>query len=148
VFLLTRIRSHGMKFASPLVVCALTFAALACVPFTQVWLQVNSRVHLSDRARIVARVEAGELSPNVDYNPNMIALGANAPAVSDGNDIVIDQTGAGTYVLFLTSRGIRHYFSGFLHVPTGGDPAAFFEFDDKPPVQRVPYGKDWYLVAN
>jgi hypothetical protein len=51
-------------------------------------------------------------------------------------------------VLFLTSRGIRHRFSGFLHVPPGGDPAKFFEFDDKPPTQLVRYDRDWYFVAN
>jgi hypothetical protein len=30
-------------------------------------------------------------------------------------------------VLFLTLRGFRHTFSGFLHVPRGADPAKFFE---------------------
>ena len=71
-----------------------------------------------------------------------------APAVSVGNDIFIDETAAVTYVLFLTSRSIRHYFSGFLRVPPGGDPAKFYEFDDKPPMQLVQYDKDWYFVAN
>jgi len=28
------------------------------------------------------------------------------------------------------------------------NPAKFFEFDDEPPKQLVPYGKDWYFVAN
>ena len=51
-------------------------------------------------------------------------------------------------MLFLTSRGFQHYFSGFLHAPPGGDPAKFFEFDDKPPRQLVRYGEDWYFVAN
>jgi hypothetical protein len=149
VFLLTRVRRHGARFAGPFMVCTLTFLALAYVPFTQVWLQGNFWWHLADRERIVARVEAGELTPNVGYNPNLIALGANEPIVSvRGNDIVIDQAPEGSYVLFLTSRGLRHYFSGFLHTPPGGDPAKFFEFADKPPTRQVQYGKDWYFVAN
>jgi hypothetical protein len=58
----------------------------------------------------------------------------NEPIVSvRGNDIVVDQAPEGSCVLFLTSRSIRHCFSGFLHVPPGGDPAKFFEFTDKPP---------------
>jgi hypothetical protein len=65
-----------------------------------------------------------------------------------GNDIVVDRTDQGTYVLFLTSRGLKHYFTGFLHVPSGGDPTKFFEFEDKPPSRLVPYDKDWYFVAN
>jgi hypothetical protein len=149
VLLLTRVRRHGLRFASPFTVCALTFLALAYVPFTQVWLQGNFWWHLADRERIVARVEAGELAPNVDHQPNMIALGDNEPIVSvRGNDIVVDQDADGTYVLFLTSRSIRHYFSGFLHTPPGGDPAKFFEFADKPPTRQAQYGKDWYFVAN
>jgi hypothetical protein len=142
VFLLTRIRKHGVKFALPLIVCALAFAAVAYAPFTQIWLQGNFRLYRADRERIVARVVAGELTPNVDYNPNLISLGENEPAVSVGNDIFIDETAAGTYVLFLTSRSIRHYFFGFLRVPPGGDPAKFYEFDDKPPMQLVQYDKD------
>ncbi len=51
-------------------------------------------------------------------------------------------------VLFLTTRGLKHYFTGFLRVPPGGDPKKFFEFEDKPPSQLVRYGKDWYFVAN
>ena len=42
-------------------------------------------------------------------------------------------------MLFLTSRGLKHYFTGFLHVPPGGDPKKFFEFEDKPPSQLVRY---------
>ena len=75
------------------------------------------------RERIVARVEAGELKPNVSHNKNLIALGEREPNVSArGNDIVVDETDEGTYVLFLTSRGLKHYFTGFLRVPPGGDP--------------------------
>ena len=97
----------------------------------------------------MARVEAGELKPNVDYNKNLIALGEREPNVSArGNDIVVDETDEGIYVLFLTSRGLKHYFTGFLRVPPGGDPNKFFEFEDKPPSQLVRYDKDWYFVAN
>jgi hypothetical protein len=148
-FLLTRVRRYGARFAAPLLVCALTLAALAWAPFTQLWLQGNFLLYRADRERIVARVESGELAPNVAHNRNLIALGNNEPNVSaGGNDIVVDQTPDGTYVLFLTLRGFRHYFSGFLHVPPGGDPAKFFEFEDQPPKLRVRYGKDWYFVAN
>ena len=51
-------------------------------------------------------------------------------------------------MLFLTSRGLKHYFSGFLRVPSGGDPKKFFEFADKPPRRLEPYDKDWWFVAN
>ena len=147
--LLLRIRQGGLKFALPFLICASTLAALVYAPLHQVALQQNFDWHRKPRERIVARIEAGELKPNVSHNENLIALGDREPNVSaGGNDIVVDQTDQGTYVLFLTSRGLKHYFTGFLHVPPGGDPKKFFEFEDKPPSQLVRYDKDWYFVAN
>jgi hypothetical protein len=147
--LLLKIRSGGAKFALPFLICALTLAILAYAPLHKIALEQNFRWHRQVRERIVARVEAGELKPNVSYNKNLIALGDREPNVSaGGNDIVVDETDEGTYVLFLTSRGLKHYFTGFLRVPPGGDPRLFFEFEDKPPSQLVYYDKDWYFVAN
>lgn len=147
--LLLRVRKHGVKFAAPFLIYALTLAALVYAPLQEIALQRNFAWHRTSRERIVARVEAGELKPNVDYNENLIALGAGEAHVSaGGNDIVVDQAGKGSYVLFLTSRGLKHTFSGFLHVPAGAEPEDFFEFDDKPPSRLVRYDKDWYFVAN
>lgn len=146
---LLRVRRDGVRFAGPFLICALTLLILAYAPLQQIALQRNFDWHRTERERIVARVEAGDLKPNVATNENLIALGDNEPKVSaGGNDIVVDQTEQGTYVLFLTSRGLKHYFTGFLHTPPGGDPKNFFEFDDKPPTQLKRYDKDWYFVAN
>ena len=147
--LLLRIRTGGVKFALPFLVCALTLAALVYAPLPQIALQQNFDRHRRDRERIVVRVEAGELKPNVSHNQNLIALGDREPNISaGGNGIVVDRTEEGAYVLFLTSRGLKHSFTGFLRVPPGGDPREFFEFEDKPPSRLVRYDKDWYFVAN
>jgi hypothetical protein len=146
--LLLRIRKGGAKFAVPFLICAATLALLVYAPLQKVALQRNFYWHRADRERIVARVEAGELKPNVDANKSMIALGDSEPNVSaGGNDVIVDQAEGGTYVLFLTSRGLKHYFTGFLRVPPGSDPNDFFEFDDKPPSRLVRYDRDWYFVA-
>jgi hypothetical protein len=146
---LLRIRNDGARFAIPFLICAGTLAALQYAPLQTIYLKHNFWTHRADRERIVERVENGELSPNVGRNKNLIALGASAPNVSaGGNDIVIDDTDDGVYVLFLTSRGLKHYFTGFLRVPPGGDPKKFFEFEDKPPSQLVRYDERWYFVAN
>ena len=147
--LLLRIGKQGVKFAGPFLIYALTLVILVYAPLQEFALQRNFAWHRASRERIVARVEAGELKPNVDTNRNLIALGEDEANVSaGGNDIVVDQAEHGSYVLFLTSRGLKHYFSGFLHVPPGAKPEDFFEFDDKPPSRLVRYDKDWYFVAN
>jgi hypothetical protein len=91
--LLLKMRSGGAKFALPFLICALTLAILAYAPLHQIALDQNFRWHREDRERIVARVEAGELKPNVSYNKSLIALGDREPNVSaGGNDIVVDET--------------------------------------------------------
>jgi len=145
---LLRIRKDGAKFALPFLICALTLAALVYAPLQEIYLQHDFWARRADREKIVARVENGELFPNVSTNKNLIALGDGGPRVSAGNDVVIDDRDEGAYVLFPTSRGLKHYFTGFLRVPPGGDPKKFFEFDDKPPTRLVPYDKDWWFVAN
>jgi hypothetical protein len=147
--LLLRVRTAGLKFALPFLICASTLAVLVYAPLHRIALQQNFDWHRKSREAIVARIEAGELKPNVSYNKSLIALGDREPNVSTGgNEIVVDETEEGTYVLFLTSRGLKHYFTGFLRVPPGSDPGKFFEFEDKPPSQLVRYDKDWYFVAN
>jgi hypothetical protein len=147
--LLLRVRHDGLKFALPMLVCAATLAVLVYAPLQHIALQLDFDRHRKDRERIVARVEAGELKPNVNDNDNLIALGEREPRVSaQGNAIVVDEVEKGAYVLFLTSRGLNRGFTGFLRVPPGGNPGEFFEFERKPPSQIVRYDKDWYFVAN
>ena len=145
---LLRIRKDGVKFAAPLAICVATLLVLQYAPLQQIYLGQNFWRHRADRDRIVERVENGELTPNVDYNKQLIALPRRDANLSAGGDIVIEDVDEGVYVLFLTSRGFRHSFTGFLRVPPNGDPKKFFEFADKPPSQLVRYDKEWWFVAN
>src|SRR5437763_9778660 len=95
---LLRIRKDGAKFALPFLICALTLTALVYAPLQQIYLQHDFWARRADRERIVARVENGELIPNVDDNKNLIALGEREAYVSaGGNDIVIDDLDEGVY---------------------------------------------------
>ena len=90
--LLLRIRRHGVKFAAPFLIYALTLATLDYAPLSEIALQRNFAWYRASRERIVARVEAGKLKPNVDYNYSLIALGDEEANVSaGGKDIVVDR---------------------------------------------------------
>ena len=145
---LLRIRKDGAKFAAPFAICLATLLALQYAPLQQIYLTQNFWRHRAERDKIVERVENGELSPNVEDNKNLIALPRRSANVSAGGDIVIEDVDEGVYVLFLTSRGLKHTFTGFLRVPPNGDPKKFFEFADKPPSQLVRYDREWWFVAN
>ena len=77
---LLRIPKHGAKFALPFLICALTLAALVYAPLQQIYLQRDFWARRADREKIVARVETGELFPNVSRNKNLIALGDKVAA--------------------------------------------------------------------
>jgi hypothetical protein len=145
---LLRIPKDGAKFATPFAICLATLLALQYAPLQQIYLTQNFWRHRAERDKIVERVENGELFPNVDYNKNLIALPRRSVNVSAGGDIVIEDVDEGVFVLFLTSRGLKHTFTGFLRVPPNGDPKKFFEFADKPPSQLVRYDREWWFVAN
>ncbi len=145
---LLRVRRDGAKFALPFAICVAALLALQYAPLQQIYLSQNFWRHRAERDKVIERVENGELIPNVDYNKNLIALPRRSAGVSAGGDIVIEDVDEGVYVLFLTSRGFKHYFTGFLRVPPNGDPKKFFEFADKPPSQLVRYDKEWWFVAN
>jgi hypothetical protein len=145
---LLRIRKDGAKFAAPFAICLATLLALQYAPLQQIYLTQNFWRHRAERDKIVERVENGELFPNIGYNKNLIALPRRSANVSAGGDIVTEDVDEGVYVLFLTSRGFKHTFTGFLRVPPNGDPKKFFEFADKPPSQLVRYDKEWWFVAN
>jgi hypothetical protein len=145
---LLRIRKDGAKFAAPFAICVATLLALQYAPLQQIYLTQNFWRHRAERDKIVERVENGELFANVEDNKNLIALPRRSANVSAGGDIVIEDVDEGVYVLFLTSRGLKHTFTGFLRVPPNGDPKKFFEFADKPPSQLVRYDREWWFVAN
>src|ERR1043166_480522 len=71
---LLRIRKDGVKFALPFAISVATLLALQYAPLQQIYLGQNFWRHRAERDRIVERVENGELTPNVDYNRNLIAL--------------------------------------------------------------------------
>ncbi|MGQ0683477.1 hypothetical protein [Bradyrhizobium sp.] len=145
---LLRVRKDGARFAAPFAICVAALLALVYAPLSQIYLSQNFWRYRADREKIVARVESGELLPNVDYNKQMIALPRRDAHVSAGGDIVIEDVDEGVYVLFPMSRGLKHYFTGFLRVPPNGDPKKFFEFADKPPTRLERYDKEWWFVGN
>jgi hypothetical protein len=143
VLQLFRVRSGGLLHAAPLAVCATAFVILAGAPFTRIWLGANFWLHAAEREQIVRAVARGKLRPNVAHNASLIGLGPNRSHVSaGGNEIMVETRAGKPWVLFFTFRGINHY-SGFLHVPDGGDPETFADRRH----QIVPWTPTWYFVA-
>jgi hypothetical protein len=86
--LLLRIRKDGVRFAVPFLICALTLLALVYAPLQPIYLQHDFRARRADRERIVARVENGELIPNVVDNKNLSASPMCRPAATTSSSTI------------------------------------------------------------
>ena len=144
-----RNRAMGRRVAIPLLICAATFLVVLMVPFTELWLRLNFAWYKGARERVVQEVQLGVLRPNSSDDGSLITLGPSRPNVSmGGNEIVVETHNAHTYVFFFTYRGILDNYSGFLHVPDGGDPREYSDLSEADKTQIVSYGDHWFYAAH
>jgi hypothetical protein len=119
----------------PAFICAAGLGIVTLVPFTKIWLHFNFASNKSARERVVHDVSEGRLTPNrvLANGIGMIGLPNQTRNISaGGNEIETAKRDGKTYVFFFTFRGILNSYSGFLYVPTGGDPSAFSDVNEDP----------------
>lgn len=149
VVLVRNAKLTGWRAASPLLVCLAGVACALFVPFTSIWLNANYHLLRHSRIQVVRRVQEGSLRPNVSYNQSLISLGLLSPPVSTGgNEIVVERHDGQPYVFFFTYRGVLDNFSGYLFVPTGGDPRKFSDLVDTASTQVERVESNWYFAAH
>src|SRR5205807_2438951 len=71
-----RWRSQRARSLWPLAVFVALFVATGFVDFTNLWIRANFIMGRSSREKIVHRIAARELRPNVSYNAQLIRLPA------------------------------------------------------------------------
>jgi len=135
----------------PAIICAASLGMVTLVPFTKIWLHINFASNKSARERVVQEVSEGTLTPNRVFanGVGMISLPNQTWNISaGGNEIEMAKRDGKTYVFFFTFRGILNSYSGFLYVPTGGDPSAFSDVNEDPRVVSVRYDNHWFFVSH
>lgn len=137
--------------------------ARASVPFciagfslvaTMAMGDLNVPIHLdfwlkyAQRQRIVTRIEAGSLRPNVPGDVDRISLGNADWGLADGGDLVVERQGHDVNVLFYMARnGGPNFYAAFFY--TSGDKStlrAYFgnSIDAMEIVEMQPH---WYWVV-
>ena len=148
VVLRLRVTAPDRAANYPLLICVVGAMIAIFVPWTNIWLGMNERVHRFDREQIVREVQDGSLRPNVAYNSQLIALEHRFPGVSKGgNEIVVEEHNGQRYVFFFTFRGILDHYSGFLFVPDGGNPRLFSDAAERS-TEIDQRSKNWFFVAH
>jgi hypothetical protein len=146
VHICRRKRFRKLNAYVPFMIQMASLIIVFTVPFTSIMLDLDFRLHLKQREKVVSQVISGRLKPNVSHNSSLIHLPFwYADLSKGGGDIMVERNGKETYVFFFTFRGILDNFSGFMYrsddtPPKNGDfGGEFFE------IERL--RKNWYWVA-
>ena len=121
------------------------------VPLSYLYINANFALFKDQREKVVAKVNSGELKPNVKYDAHMISLGDSFPNLSvGGNQVVVYEYRKKKYVFFYTFRGfLDSNSSGFIYVPKGGDPQNCSEdVKEQPRARIVSLENNWYYVSH
>ena len=119
------------------------------MPFADISIDIDFKIHKKAREEIVAKVYEGELKNNISYNSSLIALGSSYPTVSaGGNEIVVEEHDGKKYVFFFFNRGVVDNYSGYLYVPEGGDPQKYGDLNESHSTQIIPYGGPWFWTSH
>ncbi|MFS8604560.1 hypothetical protein LRO89_18295 [Priestia megaterium] len=131
----------------PFVIQLITIILWFFFPFTQVNLDLNFKIHQNKREEVAARIKNGVIKPNVPDSPSLIQLPKEYTQLSKGGgDIVVENKGKATSILFFTYRGMLDNFSGFVYDPNDHKPSkSDFDGDFK---QIEKLHKNWYYVSS
>jgi hypothetical protein len=139
----------GILAFAPASMQVVAVALVLFVPFTNLWLETDFALYRGQREDAVRRVQNGELRPNVSHNPSLIKLGRDFSLISmGGNEIVVEEHQGMKYVFFFTYRGILDSYSGFLYVPSGGDPTKYSDLSDGEARQVRSLKRNWFYVSH
>lgn len=142
----------------PLAIQVITVVLWFFIPFEQLNLDINFKLHQQKREEVAAHIQSGVLKADgVDYpslipfsnepdNSSLIDLPKEYASVSRGrDDVAVETKGKAISVLFFTSSGLFGHFSGFVYDPKNRKPSSGdfgMKFDEIEKIQ-----KNWYYIS-
>ncbi|WP_456363489.1 hypothetical protein [Priestia aryabhattai] len=131
----------------PLAIQLIAIAVWIYVPFDQVNINLNFKIHQNKREEVAAKIENGAIKPNISDSPSLIQLPKEYVRVSKGGGEVASETKGNTKsILFFTYRGVLDDFSGFVYNPNDSKPLKN-DFDGNfKEIKKL--HKNWYYVSS
>ncbi|AUO10302.1 hypothetical protein [Priestia megaterium] len=142
----------------PLVIQVITVVLWFFIPFEQLNLDINFKLHQQKREEVAAKIQKGILKPDeanypsFNFLPNepdlssLITLPKEYASVSRGRDeVAVETKGEATSVLFFTNLGLFSHFSGFVYDPNNRKPSSGdfgLKFEEIKKLQR-----NWYYIS-
>ncbi|MFL7941425.1 hypothetical protein [Priestia megaterium] len=142
----------------PLVIQVITVVLWFFIPFEQLNLDINFKLHQQKREEVAAKIQKGVLEPNeanypsFHFLPNqpdlssLIDLPKEYVSVSRGrDDVAVETKGKAISVLFFTNSGLLGHFSGIVYGPNNRKPSSGdfgLKFEEIKKLQR-----NWYYIS-
>lgn len=142
----------------PLVIQVITVVLWFFIPFEQLNLDINFKLHQQKREEVAAKIQKGVLKPDeanypsFNFLPNepdlssLIYLPKEYVSVSRGrDDVAVETKGKAISVLFFANLGILGHFSGFVYDPNNRKPSLGdfgLKFEEIKKLQR-----NWYYIS-
>lgn len=130
-------------------ICAATFAIATFVPFNELELRANFRIHQGARTRIASEIVSGSYAGHVlrsGGRGDLVSLTPGERSLSDGGDAMVWREKGQTCVLFFSYRGVLDSFSGFVY--TSDDQAPPADAFIGQPVETQKLSSHWYWYAS
>jgi len=141
-----RHRHDGKKPWLPFGICIVAAIAGLLVPFTDLWLSVNYRLHRGARTRVVAALEEGQLpTPRTSDSTMVVHLPWATSTSTGGGDILVERENGRLVVLFFTYRGILSHYSGYVY--SSDDPPALSDVFGDRVRQSWKVEPHWFFAA-
>lgn len=109
-------KTGNLRLYIPFFSCLVVVLISVFLPLRDFRLHQNFKRYLAARNEIIRQIAAGEFFLNPAHNNKTLALPDRYRHLSaGGGEVLVEQTGGTTYVLFFTDRGILDNFSGFVY---------------------------------
>ena len=141
ILLLTKGRARKAKYYLPLIGMVITCVSAECIPFSDIWLNIDFRMCRAEREQVSEDIFAGKIRPNIAYNQSLIALPPAYQGLSKGGgEVLLLKFGNDTGVYFFAFRGILGSSSGYIYMNSDAVPKA----DDIFEVRKI--APRWFFI--
>ena len=114
IYLGKNVRKLKYRALLPMGINLITLIIVIFVPFTNISCDLDFKLNLNDREKIVSMIQSGELK---SYGKRLIQLPDEYKHLSKGGgEIAVEQDGETYKIFFYTFRGILDNFSGFAYI--------------------------------
>ncbi|AJD90203.1 hypothetical protein JMA_08860 [Jeotgalibacillus malaysiensis] len=135
------------KIWKPIIIQVITILILFIFPFNQVIIEMDFMINKQEREKVALMVQSNAIGEEVSSNSHLIQLPEEFRHLSKGGgEIVVENAGDGTSILFFSFRGVMDNFFGIVYALNGRTPDKSGFFGEYKEVEKL--DDSWFFVSS